>query len=141
MLRMLRRSVLLCFALGRNMAVHPGIGKRAMQSSHLLILIFASISSVATAHAPQLTPPVINVMPMPATLTLGAGRLMVPQGFSVAISGYNEPRLVRAAQHFLRDLGRETGYFFSDRFADAAHATLIIHADQGSQPVQDLGED
>jgi hypothetical protein len=61
------------------------------------------------------TPPAINVMPMPATMTLGAGRLLVPQTFSVAIAGYNEPRLERAEQRFLRDLGRQTGYFLSDR--------------------------
>jgi hexosaminidase len=80
-------------------------------------------------------------MPLPAILKLGAGRLMITQTFSVAIVGYNEPRLERAAQRFLRDLGRETGYFLSDRLGDAAHASLVIHADHGSESVQDLGED
>lgn len=99
------------------------------------------IGSAATAQAPQVTPPPINVMPLPATLALGAGRLTMLQTFSVAIAGYNEPRLERAAQRFLHDLGRQTGYFLSDRLADAGHATLVIHADRGSEPVQDLGED
>jgi hexosaminidase len=104
-------------------------------------MVFALNSSVASAQAPQATPPAVNVMPMPASLTLGAGRLIVSQTFSVAIAGYNEPRLERVAQRFQRDLGRETGYFLSDQLGDAGHATLVIHADHGSEPVQDLGED
>jgi hexosaminidase len=123
------------------MVAHFGIGKHAMRFGYLLVMVFSLISSAATAQAPQVAPPAINVMPMPATLTLGAGRLMVPQTFSVAIAGYNEPRLERAAQRFLHDLGHETGYFLNDRLADAGHATLLIHADHGSEPVQDLGED
>jgi hexosaminidase len=123
------------------MVAHFGIGKHAMRFGYLLVMVFSLISSAATAQAPQVAPPAINVMPMPATLTLGAGRLMVPQTFSVAIAGYNEPRLERAAQRFLHDLGHQTGYFLNDRLADAGHATLLIHADHGSEPVQDLGED
>jgi hexosaminidase len=123
------------------MGAHFGIGKNAKCSVYLLVMVFALISSAATAQAPQATPPAINVMPMPATVTFAAGRLVVSQTFTVAIAGYNEPRLERAAQRFLRDLGRQTGYFVSDRLGDAGRATLVIHADHGSEPVQDLGED
>jgi len=125
------------------MGVHSGIGKHARHCSYLLISVFALISSAATAHAPQSpqAPSPINVMPMPAKVTLAGGRLMVMQTFSVAIAGYNEPRLEHAAQRFLRDLSRQTGYFLGERLADAAHATLTIRADHGSEPVQDLGED
>ncbi len=114
-----------------------------MRYSYSLILVFCLISSAATARAPQAPPASspINLMPMPATVTPAAGRLIVSQTFSVAIAGYNEPRLGRAAQRFLRDLGRRTGYFLSERLADATHATLTIQADHASQPVQDLGED
>ena len=80
-------------------------------------------------------------MPLPVKVMPAAGRLMVMQTFSVAIAGYNEPRLEHAAQRFLRDLNRQTGYFLSERLGDAAHATLAIQADHGSEPVQDLGED
>jgi hexosaminidase len=123
------------------MGAHSGIGKHAVHFSYLLVMMFALISSTATALAPQVTPLAINVMPMPATVTVGAGRLMVPQAFSVAIGGYSDPKLERAAQRFLRDLGRQTGYFVSDRLTDVGHVTLVIHADHGSDPVQDLGED
>jgi len=79
---------------------------------------------------------------MPATVTPTAGRLLVPQTFSVGIAGYNEPRLERAAQRFQRDLSRQTGYFVRDPTADdLGHQNLVIHVDHASEPVQDLGED
>ena len=54
------------------MGAHSGIGKHAVHFSYLLVMIFALISSAATAQAPQVSPPAINVMPMPATVTLVA---------------------------------------------------------------------
>ena len=123
------------------MGAYFGIGRNVVWLSYLLVPIFALISSAATTRAPQVAPPSINVMPLPATLTFGAGRLMVVQTFSVAIAGYNEPRMERAAQRFLRDLGRQTGYFVSLGLGDVGHASLVIHAEHGSEPVQNLGED
>ncbi len=123
------------------MGAYFGIGRNVVWLGYLLVPIFALISSAATARAPQVAPLSINVMPLPATLTFGAGRLMVVQTFSVAIAGYNEPRMERAAQRFLRDLGRQTGYFVSLGLGDVGHASLVIHAEQGSEPVQNLGED
>ena len=123
------------------MGAYFGIGRNVVWLGYLLVPIFALISSAATARAPQVAPPSINVMPLPATLTFGAGRLMVVQTFSVAIAGYNEPRMERAAQRFLRDLGRQTGYFVSLGLGDVGHASLVIHAEHGSEPVQNLGED
>jgi hexosaminidase len=79
-------------------------------------------------------------MPMPATVMPAAGRLLVTQTFSIALTGYSDPKLERAAQRFLRDLGRQTGYFLSERLAGASQANLTIHAEHGSEPVQDLGE-
>jgi hexosaminidase len=104
-------------------------------------MVFALISSAATAQAPQATPPTINVMPMPATVTPLDGRMIVSQKFGVANTGYSEPRLDRAVQRFLRNLSRQTGYFVSDPTADSDHSGLLIHVDHASEPVQDLGED
>jgi hexosaminidase len=125
------------------MGADSGIRQYAMLCSCSLILVFALISSAATAQAPQSgrASSQINAMPLPATVTPGAGRVIVSQSFSVAIAGYNEPRLERAAQRFLRDLSRQTGYFLSEQLSDTSHATLTIHAIHGSEPVQDLGED
>src|SRR3984885_6600858 len=119
-----RCGIRFAVAPGRKMGVPSGIAKHTRRCSYLLISLFALISSAATAHAPQ-SPPApspINLMPLPVKVMPAAGRLMVMQTFSVAIAGYNEPRLEHAAQRFLRDLGRQTGYFLSE-------------------PVQDLAED
>src|SRR5580700_5361099 len=140
---MLRRGVLLRVAFGRQMGIHFEIRRRATRSGYLPILFCALITSVAMAQVPQsqqLSSP-INVMPLPATVAPGAGRLLVSQTFSVAIAGYNDLRLQRVAQRFLHDLSRQTGYFLSERLGDASRATLTIHADHGSEPVQELGED
>src|SRR6202046_379628 len=123
------------------MGAYFGIGRNAVWLSYLLVSLFALISSAATARAPQVASPTINVMPLPATVRLGAGRLLLVQPFSVAIAGYTGPRLERAAQRFLRDLGRQTGYFLSHGLGDVGHASLVIHAEHDSAPVQDLGED
>jgi hexosaminidase len=111
-----------------------------MHSNYLLLPVFLLVSSVATGQAPQAPSPIL-VMPLPATVTPAAGRLLVSPTFSVAIAGYHEPRLERAAQRFMRDLSRHTGYFLGEPVADASRATLTIRADHGSEPVQDLGED
>src|SRR5579863_7667214 len=117
MLRLLRRSVLFCVALGRDMAAHSGIGKHAVRSSYLLVMVFALISSAATAQTLQVSP-AINVMPMPATVTPLEGRLILSHNFHVGNDGDSEPRLQRALQRFVRDLARQTGYFVSDPTAD-----------------------
>src|SRR5579863_10167511 len=140
---MLRRDVRFRVALWREMGNQSEIGKRATRCGYLLILVFSLISDVTTAQAQlaaQASLP-INLMPLPATVTPSAGRLLVSRTFSVAIVGYSNPRLERAAQRFVRDLSRRTGYFLSDQLADASHANLTIHADHGSEAVQDLGED
>jgi len=125
------------------MGVPYGTRQHAILCSYSLILVFSLISSAATAQTPQApqAPSPINLMPMPATVTLAAGRLLVTQTFSVAVAGYHDLKLERAAQRFLRDLSRQTGYFLGERLADGSHANLTIHADHGSEPVQDLGED
>jgi hexosaminidase len=83
----------------------------------------------------------LNLMPVPANVQLGAGRLAVDSSFSVALTGHHDARLERAAQRFLRLLGRQTGLILSAEPADASKATLVIHTDHDSQPVQELGEE
>src|SRR5580692_12246075 len=83
--RISRRWVRFQVALGRDMGAYFGIGRNVVWLSYLLVPLFALISSAATARAPQVASPTINVMPLPAPVRLGAGRLMLVQTFSVAI--------------------------------------------------------
>jgi hexosaminidase len=83
----------------------------------------------------------LNLMPMPSNVQLGTGAFPISASFPVAMDGYREPRLERAVERFCRDLSRRTGLFISMKIVDASKATLVIHAERASKPVQDLGED
>jgi hexosaminidase len=83
----------------------------------------------------------LNLMPTPASARSGTGQLAVDSSFSVGVTGHDDARLERAVQRFLRQLGRQTGLILSAKPADAAKATLVIHTDHDSKPVQELGED
>jgi hexosaminidase len=83
----------------------------------------------------------LDVAPMPASVQLGAGSLVVDPSFSVGIEGYKEPRLDRAVQRFLGNLSRQTAMPLNMRLADPAQAALVIRADHPSKPVQEVDED
>ena len=80
-------------------------------------------------------------MPVPASVQLGGGQLRVDSSFSVALTGYTEPRLDRAATRFLRTLRRQTALLIATRPGDAAKATLVVHTDHASKAIQEVGED
>jgi hexosaminidase len=83
----------------------------------------------------------LNLLPVPSTVQAGTGQLPITQSFSVAIEGYKDPRLQRAAVRFLRDVTLRTGLFVGAEIAEGSKATLVIHADHASKAVQELGED
>ena len=83
-----------------------------------------------------------NLMPQPAELTTGSGRLVIDGSFRVALDGYQEPRLDAAAVRLLRRLSRVTGIPMSDVLvSDAGKATLVIHCDQAGEQIQSVRED
>jgi len=84
----------------------------------------------------------LNLMPMPAKVQLGNGRLLIDPSFSVAITGHKEPRLDGAVDLFLGQLRRQTGMPPIDmKVTNSASATLVIQCDGGTKEVQQLGED
>jgi hexosaminidase len=84
--------------------------------------------------------PQITLMPMPASVQLGTGQLLINQSFAIALTGKREPRLERAAQDFIQALSRETGMPLR-KSGDSAGATLVIRAERATKDVQELGED
>ena len=80
-------------------------------------------------------------MPMPSRIQTGTGSLAIDGNFSVAVTGYSEARLDRATERFYRQLSRQTGLILARRNGEASKATLVIHTDHASKPVQELGED
>ena len=84
----------------------------------------------------------LDLMPVPAKVTVGEGRLVVDQTFRAGLLGYDEPRLRAAAERLILHLSKKTGMpLIPELQKDAAQATLVIHCDRAGEPVQKLGED
>lgn len=83
----------------------------------------------------------LNLMPLPSGIQPGTGSLKIDSSFTVALTGYTEPRLDRAAQRFLRTLHRQTALLLSSKPGAPAKASLIVHTDHASKEIQELGED
>src|SRR3989442_1783685 len=84
----------------------------------------------------------LNLMPMPASVQMGTGRLVIDPSFSISTSGNNNPRLRRAVYRFLDDLRWQTGMLPLDmKVTDSSKATLVIRSEHASKGVQELGED
>jgi hexosaminidase len=85
--------------------------------------------------------PALNLMPLPANVQSRAGSLKVDSSFSVALTGYTEPRLERAGERFLRQLARQTGLPLALKPSKTAKATLVIQTDRAGKEIQEVGED
>ena len=84
----------------------------------------------------------LNLMPQPARIEPGPGKLKIDQSFRIGLTGYREPRLDHAAARLIEHLESKTGLPLSrDLSDDAAVATLEISTGAASSPVQKLGED
>src|SRR6266478_3238958 len=101
-----------------------------------VILCVLSYTAMTTAQQPAL-----NLMPLPANVQLGAGSLKVDSTFSVAFTGYTEPRLERAGERFLHQLARQTGLPLALKPSKTGKATFVIQTDHASKEIQDVGED
>jgi hexosaminidase len=107
---------------------------------NLVVMLMLCVASVPQTGTQSARP--INLMPVPASLQVGAGQLVFGPMFSVAITGHTEPRLQRAVDIFLTDLRRQCGMLPADTtVADPSSATLVIHSEDGSKEVQEVGED
>ncbi|MGC2194790.1 MAG: family 20 glycosylhydrolase [Terriglobales bacterium] len=101
------------------------------------LLFLTAISLVASLATAQ-TQPQLNLMPMPASVQMGAGQLLIDQSFSVAVTGFHDASLDGAVQRFVGRLSRQTGIPFRPK---SAAPTVQIHADRGREAVQKVGED
>jgi hexosaminidase len=84
----------------------------------------------------------LNLMPLPAHIVPGQGKLKIDQSFRIALTGYREPRLERAAARLAQHLELKTGMPLSRELStDAVAASLEISIGGASLPVQKLAED
>lgn len=98
----------------------------------------AFVLLAAIAAQPQPQP---NLMPMPSSVQLGSGHLEINQAFSVAITDHHDSILDRGVQRFIAQLSQQIGMRLTATAGQESNATLVIHTEQGSEPVEKLGED
>lgn len=131
---------LCCAILWLGVARRPETASAASSASEAT-RVQSSAAATSASQTPRLDALEMNVIPMPASVQMGAQRLPVTQNFTVALEGYKEARLERAVDRFLRDLSRETGMPIAVRAADSSKAVLIVHTERASKEIQDVDED
>ena len=75
-----------------------------------------------------------DLMPLPASISMGQGRLAIDRTFTVAATGVADPRVNAAIVRFVKRLPIKVG-----QASDPA--TLVVHCERAGEPVQKLGED
>jgi hexosaminidase len=85
--------------------------------------------------------PALSLMPVPANVEAGSGRLGVDTAFSVVLTGYREARLDRAVERFLSQLAHQTALPLLLKPGKNPKATLVIQTEHASKEVQEVGED
>ena len=84
-----------------------------------IIRIIAGILLIITGICAGELPP-LNLIPVPAEVTLTGGRYLLDAKFTLTIQGPPSPRLGRYATRFLRRLSGRTGLFFPQDFITPA---------------------
>jgi hexosaminidase len=103
-----------------------------------VILMVSSILLTSSAAEPRQ----LNLMPLPESVQVHAGQVLIDPSFSVGINGHSDVQLQRAVDRFLNDLRRQTGMTALDmKVANLAQAKLVVHCEHENKPVQELGED
>ena len=97
--------------------------------------VLSSGAQTMSTSAAQLT-----IMPQPASVKQGSGEFLIDGRFRVAVTGFTEPRLLRAGRRFLDTLSRETGIPFGTDIA-STRPLLLIDTKGPSAAIQQLGED
>ena len=102
----------------------------------------AALTAILTFVAPRAQAQTYNLLPQPAHLEDGSGRLAVDGSFRVALEGYREPRLEAAAVRLIHRVSRQTGIPLPDGFEPIpGKATLVVYCDRAGGAVQSVRED
>ena len=111
----------------------------------LLLTFVSSIVSPVTAQGPSTTldaPGQLNLIPVPASVQLQAGRLAITNAFSVATKGFADDRLRGGiARMTSRLAGRTVITLPLDLTNDESKATLVIQCGGAGNAIPSLNED
>jgi hexosaminidase len=112
-----------------------------MNLRHIALVALASTGSVTMTDAqnpPAAPPPAHHLMPVPASLQWGSGRLRLDSTFAVAVRGYRDARLAGAVTRMVRRLEARLGVSLTH---PPTGATLVVEAQGPGQAVQTPTED
>ena len=109
--------------------MHPSKPFHRALSALTMLLFFgaAAHASAATSAIASAAVPTLNLMPVPASITVHDGKLRLTKDFNLSYSGPASARLQAYGTRFLRRLDGRTGLFFSPAGV-APQAALQIHA-------------
>lgn len=105
-------------------------------SAVLFLLMVAPTPSFATEADTG-----AGLMPMPASITRGADRLLISTNFNASTMGSPSPRLERGIARMLARLEDKTGVQFSKDIRHSADATLIVNVRSEGPAIQAFNED
>jgi len=109
---------------------------------NLIRFVWVGIITIMLYGAHPAQAQTYNLMPQPAKLEPGSGRLVIDGRFRVALDGYREPRLEAAAARLIQRLSLETGIPFPGGLEnEPGKATLVLHCEHPGEAVQSVRED
>jgi hexosaminidase len=103
--------------------------------SQRLTIVLVSLCLSSLAQAPQQ----LSLMPMPSSIQLGSGQLLIDESFSVELSSHRDAFLDRAVQRFVAQLSHQTGMLFRPSSRNN-QPTLSLKVERTSDDVTKLGE-
>jgi hexosaminidase len=108
----------------------------------LAALLLALAPAAPVSQASPASTWQFHLMPVPATMTVAEGKFRIDEKFQAALTGYSEPRLVRAQARFLQRLQRRTGIHFApDPSTHPESAALVIRCASAGEAVQSIRAD
>ena len=105
-------------------------------------VILVVMLSLAFAFSSATEPGQLNLMPMPTSVQMKTGQLVIDPSFSIGMRGSSDVLVQRAVERFLDNLRHQTGMPLLDmKVPDANQARLVVHSENASRAVQELGDD
>ncbi|HEY4903056.1 MAG TPA: family 20 glycosylhydrolase [Candidatus Sulfotelmatobacter sp.] len=112
--------------------------------THRGLLLFLFILSPAIFFFPTLSAaqaaPQLKLIPVPSSVQLGTGQLIIDSSFSIAVTGDDDGTVKDGIDRFVAQLSRQTGIPFK-RGAGNGTSKLTIHAQHKRESTQKLSED
>ncbi len=84
----------------------------------------------------------LHLMPMPARIAMGDGKLVIDSGFSIMLTGHADVRLIGATGRFLRALEQRTGIPMQKPvYGGLPHPTVVVDCKAAGEAIQPVKED